>query len=426
MNRMIITEMHDIRFLLVYENDVLVECYPLVEKSQVKIGNIYLGRVQKKLKNINAAFITLDGDNIGYLPLDDKPAIVLNRKLPNGLSSIAENDLILVQVVQEPQKMKQAKVTGNISVSGKYIALDLNEGSIGVSKKIKSKERFAHLKELINYDDIRYGLVYRTACENASDDDIRSEYDVLSKYISDLIYKALYEKKTGLVSRMKPDYISLIEDYGFERINEIKTDITSVYESLINYFNDWKIEYNIPKKNVFVKNILTDEFNDSKNMLNLSFYNDKDYPYYMLLGLETEITKMLNKKVWLKSGGFLIIEPTEAMVVIDVNTGKSINKKDRDKHVLRINLEAAKEIALQLRLRNLSGIIMIDFINMNSNEDKKQIVSCLRNEFLKDKISTNFIDITGLDVYEITRKKKRRPLYEMIRYTDNKIVLRDL
>ena len=118
MNRIIITEMNGIRYLLVYENDVLVECHPLLEEKSVMIGDIYLGRVQKKLKNIDAAFISLDGDNIGYLPLDDKPAIVLNRQLPKGLASIAENDLILVQVVQEPQKMKQARVTGNISISG--------------------------------------------------------------------------------------------------------------------------------------------------------------------------------------------------------------------------------------------------------------------------------------------------------------------
>lgn len=453
MNRIIITEMNDIRFLLIYENDILVECHPLIEKNGVNIGDIYIGRVQKKLKNIDAAFISLDGDNIGYLPLDDKPAIVLNRKLPKGLSSIAENDLILVQVVQEPQKMKQARVTGNISVSGKYIVLDLNEGSIGVSKKITDKERILHLRELIDYSDctqfvtedrlediqayinssavdyeskwFRYGLVYRTAGEYADDGEILDEYDLLYAYISDLIFKASHERKTGLISAMKTDYISIIEDYGFDRINEIKTDITDVYDDIISYFHEWHIDYNIPQENVFVKNLAQEAISDSQDMINVSLYYDKNYPYYMLLSLESELVKLLNKKVWLKSGGFLIIEPTEAMVVIDVNTGKAINKKDRDKHVLRINLEAAKEIALQLRLRNLSGIIMVDFINMKSDKDKKQVISCLRSQFSKDKISTNFIDITGLDVYEITRKKQRRPLYEMLKYSNNKIVLRE-
>lgn len=397
MNRIIITEMNDIRFLLVYENDVLVECHPLVEESDLRIGNIYLGRVQKKLKNIDGAFISLDGDDIGYLPLDDKPAIVLNRQLPKGLSSIAENDLVLVQVVQEPQKLKQARVTGNISVSGKYIALDLNKGSVGVSKRIKDSDVITHLKSLIdiNKSESAYGLIYRTACENADDNDIIAEYDKLSNYVDDIVNKATFERKTGILSTQKQDYISMIEDYGFDRIDEIKTDICDVYDSLKNYFDD---------------------------CLNITLYEEKDYPYYKLLDLETEIGRMLNKKVWLKSGGFLIIEHTEAMVVIDVNTGKAINKKDRDKHVLRINLEAAKEIALQLRLRNLSGMIMVDFINMKSIEDKKQIINCLRSEFSKDKISTNFIDITGLDVYEITRKKQRRPIYEIIKNTNGGVV----
>lgn len=399
MNRIIITEMNGIRYLLVYEDDVLVECHPLLEEKGVRIGDIYLGRVQKKLKNIDAAFISLDGDNIGYLPLDDKPAIVLNRQLPKGLSSIAENDLILVQVVQEPQKLKQARLTGNISISGKYVALDLKEGSVGVSKRIKDDNVVRHLKELIDSagDNQRYGLVYRTACENADDKEIVAEYEKLSNYITDIINKATYERKTGILSKEKPEFVSLVEDYGFERIDELKTDISDVYESLRNYFDD-------------------------NSSFGLTLYQENEYPYYKLLDLETEISRMLNKKVWLKSGGFLIIEHTEAMVVIDVNTGKAINKKDRDKHVLRINLEAAKEIALQLRLRNLSGMIMVDFINMNSEEDKKSIITCLRKEFTKDKISTNFIDITGLDVYEITRKKQRRPIYEIIKNTNGGVV----
>ncbi len=424
MNRIIITEMNGIRYLLVYENDVLVECHPLLEEKSVMIGDIYLGRVQKKLKNIDAAFISLDGDNIGYLPLDDKPAIVLNRQLPKGLSSIAENDLILVQVVQEPQKMKQARVTGNISISGKYIALDLKEGSVGVSKRIKDDDIDTHLRNLVDNsgDDYSFGIVYRTACENALDDDIIKEYDSLSKILSGMIATASYERNTGLVSREKSEYISIIEDYGLDRIGELKTDIPDVYDDIINYFNDRNIDYTIPTEKLFVKASNAEVCDYTQCSLNILLYKENNYPLYKLLDLETEISRMLNKKVWLKSGGFLIIEHTEAMVVIDVNTGKAINKKDRDKHVLRINLEAAKEIALQLRLRNLSGMIMIDFINMNSSEDKKAIIACLRKEFAKDKISTNFIDITGLDVYEITRKKQRRPIYELIRNTDGGVV----
>ena len=210
--------------------------------------------------------------------------------------------MILVQVVQEPQKLKQARLTGNISISGKYVALDLKEGSVGVSKRIKDDNVVRHLKELIDSagDNQRYGLVYRTACENADDKEIVAEYEKLSDYITDIINKATYERKTGILSKEKPEFVSLIEDYGFERIDELKTDISDVYESLRNYFDD-------------------------NSSFCLTLYQENEYPYYKLLDLETEISRMLNKKVWLKSGGFLIIEHTEAMVVIDVNTGKAIN-----------------------------------------------------------------------------------------------------
>ena len=415
MNRIIITQFNDIVFFLVYEDDVLVECHPIMSQdgNDVQIGNIYLGRVQKKVKNINSAFISLDGENVGYLPLDDKPALVLNRKLPKGLSSIAESDLILVQVEQEPQKMKQARVTGNINLSGKYCAVDLDSGKTGVSKKITDNETRERLRALLeifisetiennlsedslsdslgvnNNSSHKYGYVLRTACENADDSDIRKELESLKIQMDELINKASFERRTGLLFGNKPEYITLIESYGLDRISEIKTDITDVYEDIMGYFND-----------------------PTSNIINISQYDDKDYPYYKLLGLETEISKLLNKKVWLKSGGFLVIEPTEAMVVIDVNTGKSIGKKNRDAHILKINIEAAIEVARQLRLRNLSGIIMVDFINMDSEEDKGKVVACLRREFAKDKVTTHFVEITKLDVFEITRKKQRRPIHE--------------
>ena len=396
MNRVVITHFNNIDFLLVYEEDELVECHPLISSGGVQIGNIYLGRVQKKVKNINSAFITLDGERVGYLPLDDKPALVLNRSLPKGLSSIAENDLILVQVEQEPQKMKQARVTGNINLSGKYVALDMDAGKIGISKKISDNETRDRLKALLESSDtvksrcMQYGYVLRTDCGDADDSDIYAELTSLTSQMDKLIESATYKRRTGLLYGNKPEYITLMESYGIGRVTEIKTDNEEVYENLIQYYRTANIS------------------------MNISMYEDKDYPYYKLLGLEAEISKLLNKKVWLKSGGFLMIEPTEAMVVVDVNTGKSIGKKNRDAHILKINLEAAKETARQLRLRNLSGIIMVDFINMESEDAKQKVVECLKSEFAKDKISTHFIEITKLDVFEITRKKQRRPLHELL------------
>ncbi len=400
MTQAIITQLNKQRFLLIYEEDVLVECHPLVEEQSLQIGNVYIGKVEKVVKNIQSAFIRLDTEHVGYLPLNDKPALVLNRQLPKGLPSIAEGDRILVQVEQEPQKMKQAKVTGNICLSGNYIALDLSGGHIGVSKKIKNVKRVEELKNMIldsrdaSESKYSYGCVLRTACENTSNEAILSEYRRLCAEMDEILHIAEFERNTGCIKAGKSEYLALLSDYGMDRIHEIKTDLADVYDEL--------------------KNSLRDSSHLQEMYPDFVFYEDADYPLYKLLSLETEIKKLLSKKVWLKSGGFLVIEPTEAMVVIDVNTGKSIGKKDKEKHILKMNLEAAEEIVKQLRLRNLSGIIMVDFINMSKDEDKQQVVKCLECGLKKDKIPGYFVEITKLDVFELTRKKIRRPLHEYL------------
>lgn len=387
MNKAVITEWNNQTFLLIYEEDILVECHPLMKNNSLQIGDIYIGRVEKVVKNIQSAFIRLDKENVAYLPLNDKPAMVLNRRLPKGLPSIAENDLILVQVEQEPQKMKQAKVTGNICLSGNYVVMDLSERKTGISKKIRNKQRINELKQLATehmaQSEASYGLVFRTASENADSALISDEIHRLMQEFDEIIHKARYERNTGLLKKGKEEWVALLEEYGISRLDEIKTDLPKIYNEL------------------------------SGLVPNAVFYEEA-YPLYKLLGLETELSRILNKKVWLKSGGFLIIEPTEAMVVIDVNSGKSIGRKNKDAHILKLNLEAAEEITRQLRLRNLSGIIMIDFINMEKKEDKMQVIHCLERGLQKDKVPGYFIEVTKLDVFELTRKKIRRPLHEML------------
>ncbi len=393
MNQVVITKWKNTKFLLIYEDDKLAECHPIIEDTSLRIGNIYIGRVEKVVKNIQSAFIRLDQDHVGYLPLNDKPALILNRTLPKGLPSIAENDLILVQVEQESQKMKQARVTGNINLTGEYVSLDLMKGIVGVSKKIKNTDRIEQLKKLLSDSNLgleneelqRFGCIFRTACEEAENQDIISEYLTLSNKMNTIVKKATYERKTGCIMEGKKEYLAILEEYGISRIDEVKTDISEIYEELKNVYS------------------------------NIRFYDSQEYPLCKMFSVETEIGKLLNKKVWLKSGGFLVIEPTEAMVVIDVNSGKSIGKKKKETHIFETNLEAAKEIVRQLRLRNLSGIIMVDFINMEDAEHQRQIVSCIEQGLRKDKIPGYFVEITKLGVYELTRKKVRKPIHEILR-----------
>lgn len=407
MTRAVITTCNNIQYLLIYEDNNLAECHPLISNDSFQIGNIYIGRVEKVVKNIQSAFIRLDEDHVGYLPLNDKPAMVLNRTLPKGLPSIAEGDKVLVQVEQEALKMKQARVTGNISLAGNYAALDLLTGIVGVSNKIRNAERVEELKTMVS-SDMPYGVIFRTACEQARNDAIRAELQQLSTQMDQIIHKAEYERNTGLIQGGKPEYLAIMEEYGWARIDEIQTDNKVIYEELYAKKN-FVTSTNAPSDQNYVPN------NDSDvNQPRLLYYED-EYPLYKLLSLETEIAHLLDRRVWLKSGGFLVIEPTEAMVVIDVNTGKSIGKKRQEEHLLKVNEEAAVEIAKQLRLRNLSGIILVDFINMKQPESRDKLIRTLKSVLHKDKVPSRFVDVTTLELYEITRKKIRRPLHEMIR-----------
>lgn len=407
MTRAVITECNNIQYLLIYEENSLVECHPLISNDSFQIGNIYIGRVEKLVKNIQSAFIRLDEDHVGYLPLNDKPAMVLNRTLPKGLPSIAEGDKVLVQVEQEALKMKQARVTGNISLAGNYAALDLLTGMVGVSNKIRNAERVEELKTMVS-SDMPYGVIFRTACEQARNDAIWAELQHLSTQMDQIIHKAEYERNTGLIQGGKPEYLAIMEEYGWARIDEIQTDNKVIYEELYAKKN-FVMSTNAPSNQNHVPNNDLDV--DQPRIL----YYEDEYPLYKLLSLETEITHLLDRRVWLKSGGFLVIEPTEAMVVIDVNTGKSIGKKRQEEHLLKVNEEAAVEIAKQLRLRNLSGIILVDFINMKQTESRDKLIRTLKSVLHKDKVPSRFVDVTALELYEITRKKIRRPLHEMIR-----------
>lgn len=389
MTKAVITSVNSIQFLFLYENDELVECHPLLKDNSLQIGNVYVGRVEKVVKNIQSAFVRLDEENVGYLPLDDSPYICLNRQLPKGLPSIAENDLILVQVLQEPMKLKQARITGNISLGGRLIAIDLDKGRNGISKKIKNEVRKEELKSLILNESI-YGHVIRTDSEEASDEQILDEYKYLCDKMDELIHKATYQKRQGLLVSDQETYVKILDSYGFSRIDQIKTDSVEVFTVLEPILGSKVALY------------------------------EEEYPLAKLLGLETELSHILSQKVWLKSGGFLIIEPTEAMVVIDVNTGKSIGKKNREEHVIKINKEAALEITRQIRLRNLSGIIMVDFINMEE-ERRKELAAFITKELSKDKVPSYLVDITKLELYEITRKKIRKPIYEFLN-SDLKII----
>lgn len=371
------------------------------ESESGNVGDIYVGRVKDIVKNINAAFIEYKKGYVGYLSIDENKNIMfLNSKNTNKL---CEGDLVIVQLEKAAVKTKFPVLTSNISISGRNLVFKTGNSGIGYSRKIKDgafKEKVSRLLEncLENYDGGKniniknIGLVVRTNAVNAKPEDIVMELKNLLSEWTNINKTSVTRQCFSVLKKSEAQYLNYIKGAYENEISEIITDSIDVYDEVKDYI---------------VKNYMTD-------IVKLSFYEDELLLLSKLYSIEKNIEDILNKKVWLKSGAYLVIEQTEAMVVIDVNTGKNIKGRKTEDTILNVNKEAAKEIAYQLRLRNLSGIIMIDFINMGKDESKKELMEYLKHFVSEDKIKTTVVDITKLELVEITRKKIEPPVYEQL------------
>lgn len=364
-----------------------------VSKNTPKIGDIYVGRVKDVVKNINAAFIEFEKNVVGYYSLiENHTPVYLNKK---NTDKLCEGDTILVQIKKEAVKTKSLTLTSDISLAGKYIVLNLNKSGVGISSKIKDIEFKSNvtkvLEDIINNSEFNIGVVVRTNAVNADLEDIKNELTLLIKRYSNIVETAKTRTIYTKVYSEDKEYLKMLKGAYEGEIDEIVTDDINVYEDILNVYSE-----------------------DVNNKFKVKFYEDEILPLYKLYSIESLIKDVLSKKVWLKSGGYLVIEPTEAMTVIDVNTGKCTKGKDIEKTSYNINIEAAEEVAYQLKLRNISGIIIIDFINMSSEENKSDLINYLKRLIAKDRIKTDFIEMTKLELVELTRKKVEKPIYEQL------------
>lgn len=356
-----------------------------------RVGDIIVGRVRDIVKNINAAFVEIQPGYTGYYSLDENTShVFLNLK---NTTKLCQGDLILVQIYKAAVKNKAPVLTSKISLPGQYIVMNIHGKGIGFSNKIKNKETKEHMIELVNqYINAKeYGIVIRTNALMAKDNDIITEIDRLMNEWNQILSDAMHRPCFYVVKQAEPEYLSLIKGSYINEIDIIVTDCHNIYEEVVQYLNLMSLSNIKPV-----------------------FYEDDLLPLYKFYELETLTKKIISKNVWLKSGAYLVIEPTEAMVVVDVNTGKCIKGKKPEETILYVNLEAAKEIASQIRLRNLSGIIIIDFINMDLEENKVKLIEELKYYIAMDKIKTNFVEMTKLNLVLLTRKKIDAPIYEQI------------
>lgn len=365
----------------------------LEEKGKKSIlGNIYVGQVENIAANIQAAFVMINPDTRCYLPLSDvkNPVFSSGR---TGDAPLRPGDMLLVQVSREAMKGKLPAVTTNLNFTGKYLVLTTGEKKIGFSKKLIQEEKNKlnkWLEEERAVSPREYGIVVRTNAGEASKEEFLTELSFL---------KRLYEKTAvygrsrtcfSCVYETEPFYMNAVRDTYSKHLDEIVTDIPEVFEHIVAY--------------------LKEVSHGEENKVRL--YEDALLPLYKLYRIGMVLEEVQKQKVWLKSGGFLVIQQTEAFVSIDVNSGKFTGKKKAEETYRKINLEAAGEIARQLRLRNLSGIILIDFINMENPDHQDELFHVLQKHLRKDSVKAKAVDITPLHILEMTRKKVRRPLSE--------------
>lgn len=369
-----------------------------VNKDEI-LGNIYLGKVKNIVKNINAAFIEITEGRMCYYPLGENRNPILanhvgqaeDEKMKN--IQIKTGDELIVQVIKEDVKSKAPVVSSNINLTGKYAALTYGNSSIGVSQKITDENERQRLKDLVRpFVSKEYGFILRTNSAYVQDELIIKEINNLIDIYNNIRTYGVHKSVFSLLYKTPPGYICDIRDGYSDRVDEFVTDDEELYENIKDYL----------------------EKHQPEDLGKLRFYQSTTISLTNLYGIREKLKDAIKPTVWLKSGGTLVIQPTEALTVIDVNTGKAIaGKKKVQETFLKINLEAAKEIAKQIRLRNLSGIIIVDFIDMELQEHKNLLMNELESYLKKDPIKTTLVDMTALGLVEITRKKVRKPLHEV-------------
>ena len=364
------------------------------EGAKQLLGNIYLGKVQNIVKNIRAAFVEIEAGMVCYLPLTEKMPPICAKGVAAKTGNIAVGDEILVQVATERIKSKPPTLTTYLSLTGRHLVLTRGKTQISLSTKIQGKELREQLKEAMEeFKNEEYGFIIRTNAANVKPEVLREEAKRLIADYELVKQQGIHQNRFSLVLEAPKGYLAEVRD-GYEGVVEqILTDDEKVYESIKDYLEKYQKE----------------------DLDKLEFYQEEGVSLAALYNLSAGIKRVTAKKVWLKSGAGIVIEPTESLTAIDVNTGKAIKgRKNVEETFFKINCEAAVEIAKQLRLRNLSGIILIDFIDMKDKEKQQELMELLRREVEKDPAKTIVMDMTALGLVEVTRKRLRQPLHEVL------------
>jgi ribonuclease E len=389
---MVITEHGDRDQIAVLEADVLVQHYVTRTGARSMVGCVYLGRVQNVLPGMEAAFVdigrgrngVLYAGEVNYRPEDlEGPAPRIEQVLKNGQA-------VMVQVTKDPMGGKGARLTAQISMPGRYLVLAPDQSLSGISRRLPEEERKRLKSILKKIKPAEHGVIVRTAAEGASEEALTRDLQRLVREWDD-IQKLAKKVKAPDVLYEEPELtVRVVRDlFTDEEFKGLVTDSSRVYDKIMTYVRD--IAPDLESK--------------------ITLHTGK-LPAFEEYRIVEQIHKALDKKVWLPSGGYLFIERTEAMAIVDVNTGKSVGKTNLEETVVNTNLEAAKETARQLRLRDIGGIIVIDFIDMLLEKHKKQVEDTMREALAADKTRSQVFGIGPLGLMQVTRKRVSGGLVE--------------
>lgn len=396
-NKVILTEYQNKLCSFLVKNNRLLDVQCMDDHS--KIGKIYIAKVKNIVKNLDACFVEIADKEICFLPFKDATSpFCLNK---NITGSLVQGDEIVVQVTKEPLKTKQASVSCNITLQNDYFVFSAGNTKLGISSKLNKNQKEAIKNTLleqavIDSDSqiiqkgsiIPYGMIVRTEAYTLYEqnhDLFLKELDKCHEQFLQIFEKARHRTCFSCIETSYLPYKDILSRFSKSDYEEVLTDLNEAYTAL------------------------------QDACIPVRLYTDSSYSLIKLYSLETRLKEALSKTVWLKSGAYIIIEQTECLNTIDVNSGKKIKGNLNEESLWQINVEAAHEAALQIRLRNLSGIILIDFINMADKDNEQQLINLMRELFLKDPVTTNVIDITPLGLMEITRKKINKSLEEQFR-----------
>jgi ribonuclease G len=393
----------------VLENKVVTELYVDRAKKKDFVGDVYKGKVVKVLPGMQAAFIDIGLDRAAFVHVSDlsigtEPGDILvdsegddkGQEIPRPrrqyLSPIedllAEGQELMVQISKGPIGTKGPRVTSYCSLPGRFLVLMPNVSDIGISRRIADDEERRRLKDIMKrVREPGYGYIVRTVSENVSEEDLRSDVEYLTALWQDIRKKHEQYPAPAMLHTDLSLTLRVVRDLFTKKVDRLVIDSKEECESVRD----------------FVKRYLPEQ---SSRI----YHYDKEEGLFEHLGVEMEISRALSRKVWLKSGGHLVIDHTEAMTVVDVNTGRFVGKRDQEETILKTNMEAAREVSYQIKLRGIGGIIIVDFIDMERERNRDKVYHAMVDAMANDKARTRISRITDLGLIEISRERVREDI----------------